>query len=47
MSVVWKSEITSEMTDGLLSPEELEDLQDSLNEAVQQVCDFFGVNNGK
>ena len=42
--IIWKSEITSEMLSDLtLSEFDLEDLQDQLNDAVQTICESFGI----
>jgi hypothetical protein len=42
--IIWKSEITSEMLSDLtLSEFDLQDLQDQLNDAVQTICESFGI----
>jgi len=42
MSVVWKAELTAEMVDDL-TPDELANLIDCLDEAVMIVASDFGV----
>jgi hypothetical protein len=42
--IIWKSELTSEMLGDLtLSEFDLQDLQDQLNDAVQTICESFGI----
>jgi Spy/CpxP family protein refolding chaperone len=42
MSVVWRSEITAEMVSDL-TPEQIQNLSDCLDEAVEIVASDFGV----
>lgn len=40
--IIWKSEITDEMVSEL-SPDEISQLIDNLNDVVQEVAESFGV----
>jgi len=42
MAIIWKSELTAEMVEGL-TPEQIQQLADCLDEAVMIVASDFGV----
>lgn len=44
MAAIWKSEITVEMVENI-SEENLEQLIDELNDAVQEIAQSYGVGN--
>jgi hypothetical protein len=40
---VWKSEVTREMVEGVLTVEETIDLANELDKAVEEICKAWGI----